>query len=250
MSMHKFGHFLREDLSLTFQYHDELNPLIWDGDELKQNIKERLLLVGRMFATFANIPNNAIRDIVFTGGNANYNYTPYSDLDVHLLIDITKIEGINRTFLDDYLYDKKVLWAYKHPSLTVMGYPVELYAQSYRDKLISPKANRGVYSLLNDKWLFKPNKQTPPDLKNDTGFKNRLEHLTKQIEDVLTKTGDHSQDVQRIKTKIRNMRSSGIHKAGELAIENLLFKELRNSGYINKLNDYLIAMQDKNLSVY
>ena len=103
--MHKFGHFLREDLSLTFEYHDELNPLIWDGDELKQNIKERLLLIGRMFAVFANIPEDAIRDIVFTGGNANYNYTPHSDLDVHLLINIPKIPGINRTYLDDYLYD-------------------------------------------------------------------------------------------------------------------------------------------------
>jgi len=249
MSMHKFGHFLREDISLTFQYHDELNPLIWDGDELKQNIKERLLLIGRMFAVFANIPEDAIKDIVFTGGNANYNYTPHSDLDVHLLINIPKIPGINRVYLDDYLYDKKLLWGYKHPSLTVMGYPVELYAQSYREKLVSPKANRGVYSLMQDKWLFKPRKEKPGDFHNDTGFKNRLEHLIKQIEDVLTKTGDHSEDIKRLKIKIRNMRTAGIHKAGELSTENLLFKELRNKGFISKLNDYIQQAEDSSLSL-
>jgi hypothetical protein len=247
--MHKFTRFLKEDLSLTFEYHDELNPMIWEDDKLKENIKERLLQIGKMFAVFANIPESAIRDIVFTGGNANYNYTPFSDLDVHLLVNMKNIP-VSRDFLDDYLYDKKLLWAYKHPALTVMGYPVELYAQSYREKLVSPKANRGVYSLMNDRWLFKPRKETPANLDKDEGFKHRLEGIIKNIENILIQPGDHSDDIRKLKVRIRNMRTAGIHKSGELSTENLLFKELRNMGYIDKLNDYLQKTADRELSIY
>ena len=51
--MHRFKTFIKEDLSLTLQYHDELNPMIWDeNDEMKEKVRQRLLDIGRMWADF------------------------------------------------------------------------------------------------------------------------------------------------------------------------------------------------------
>ena len=105
--MYKFRSFVREELALTLQYHDTLNQLIWDGDKMLPKIQDRLLQIGNMWAEFAHIPEDAIRDIVLTGGNANYNYTPYSDLDVHILMDMSKLPH-DKEFLADYLLDKKL----------------------------------------------------------------------------------------------------------------------------------------------
>ena len=45
------------------------------------------------------------------------------------------------------------------------------------------------------------------------------------------------------------MRSDSIAKQGEFALGNLVFKDLRNSGYIDKLNIYKKERMDKNLSL-
>ena len=84
----------------------------------------------REWAEFANIPKRAIKDVIVTGGNANYNYTPYSDIDLHLVVDKEQIDC--PAVLDDYLQSKKQLWALTH-DITVKGQPVELYAQDYKD---------------------------------------------------------------------------------------------------------------------
>jgi hypothetical protein len=53
----------------------------------------------------------------------------------------------------------------------------------------------------------------------------------------------------KLKEKFRTMRSAGLKKAGEYSIENLVFKELRNRGYLDKVNDYILSTQDENLSL-
>ena len=103
--------------------------------------------ISKAWATFANIPESAIRDIIFTGGNANYNYTKHSDIDLHLLVDKEKIDC--QELLDDYLQSKKQLWALTH-DITVKGQPVELYAQDFRDPF---RKGQGIYSLQLNRWL-------------------------------------------------------------------------------------------------
>jgi len=244
--MNKFRSFVREELALTLQYHDTLNQLIWDGEKMIPKIQDRLLQIGNMWAEFSHIPEDAIRDICLTGGNANYNYTPYSDLDVHVLMDMSKLPH-DKEFLADYLLDKKMLWAFKHPSLTVMGYPVELYAQNYREPVAS---HQGVYSLLKKKWLYKPNVENHPDFENDIALKAKIEEYIKMLDTVLSEPGDHVAEIKKLKEKFREMRSAGIHQSGEFSNENLIFKELRNRGYFQKLNDYLQKTMDTQLSLY
>lgn len=244
--MRSFRGFIKEDLALTLEYHDTLNPLLWEKDNLKDNVRERLNDIGEMWADFAKIPQDSIRDVVLTGGNANFNYTSHSDLDVHLLVNMAKLP-LKGDILDDFLYDKKVLWTYKHPGLTVMGYPVELYAQDYRQPVAS---QQGVFSLRKNKWLAKPNHENHADFENDIALKKKIEYYKDMIERILSEPGDHIAEINKLKEKFHNMRSAGIQKAGEFSMENLMFKDLRNRGYIEMLDNYLQKQRDKNLSLY
>jgi hypothetical protein len=52
-----------------------------------------------------------------------------------------------------------------------------------------------------------------------------------------------------LKKKLSDMRSSGIAKGGEFGFENLVFKELRNRGYLDKMNKYEKTAKDQQLSL-
>jgi hypothetical protein len=45
------------------------------------------------------------------------------------------------------------------------------------------------------------------------------------------------------------MRNAAISKGGEFSFENLVYKELRNQGYLDKLSVYAKTRQDKKLSL-
>src|SRR5256885_17100721 len=102
-----------KETKISLQYHAELNPKLWNDGQLHPEVRERLKQIGGMFADFCRIPRHQIKDIILTGGNANYNYTDKSDLDVHIVINKDDLR-VSREWLDDYLKDKKTLCSIKN----------------------------------------------------------------------------------------------------------------------------------------
>ena len=230
------------ETKISLEYHDQLNPKLWDGAKLKPEVKEALLKFGYAWADFAKIDRNIILDIIMTGGNANYNYTPKSDIDVHLVIDRNAL-GANREFVDEYLQDKKVLWTLTH-KISVLGYSLEPYAQDNADRY---PANQGVYSLKRSRWVQFPNRGNY-NWKDDPGLKRKVLFYKHLIDQVIRNKMD-VQSVKDLKAKIRNMRAASIAAGGEFSFENLVFKELRNRGYLDRLNRYEMSLKDKELSL-
>jgi len=254
----KFKHLIKsqqvkEDTSL--EYHDQLNPKIWDdGAILKPEVRSKLLQIASAWANFAKINPLDIKDIIFTGGNANYNYTSKSDIDLHLVInrndfghdhqcDCTSC-NINRMFVDEYLQDKKVLWTLTHSEISIYGYPVELYAQDIQDV---PHQGQGVYSVMYDRWIQLP-EFLDLHFESDPLLANKVTYYMKMIDKIIADKSDED-TVEKVKEKIRGMRGAAIAKGGEFSFENLVFKELRNAGYLDKLSDYQKSMKDKALSL-
>ena len=231
------------DLRLTLMYHEDLNVKFWDGLTLRTEVRDKLLEIGYIWAEFAKIPQNAIQDIILVGGNANYNYTEYSDLDLHLVVDKDEIAACQTDFLDDFLRDKKRLWALTH-DVTLYGQPVELYAQDIRDEI--PR-NQGTYSVLNQRWIQEPRKQYVDF--TDPLLKQKVRDMMERIDDLIDTQADDITVLNKLKEKIRTMRGSAIQRGGEFALENLVFKELRNRGYLDKLSKYIRTIEDKNLSL-
>jgi hypothetical protein len=230
------------ETKISLEYHSELNQKLWVGSRLKEDVRTKLLNFGYAWANFAKIPREMIMDIIMTGGNANYNYTPKSDIDVHLVIDRNAL-GSNREFVDEYLQDKKVLWTLTH-KISILGYQIEPYAQDNTDRY---PANQGVYSLKRDRWIQFPNRGNY-NWKDDPGLKRKV-MFYKHIIDQIIKNKMDIGSVRDIKSKIRDMRGAAIAKGGEFSFENLVFKELRNRGYLDKLNRYEMRIKTSELSL-
>jgi hypothetical protein len=227
----------------TLQYHDELNPVVWDDEKLKKEVRKKFLEIAKFWANYALIPDKAIKDIVITGGNANYNYTEYSDLDLHLIVNKDQIADCKDKILDEFLMNKKALWGLTH-DIKIYGIPVEIYAQDISEK---PGKSQGVYSVKTDKWVQKPVKEKV-DL-NDPLIQKKVSILAHNINYFIdSKTNDYA-TLERFKEKLKNMRSSAIKKGGEFSIENIVFKELRNRKLLDKFTTYILSVEDKNLSL-
>jgi hypothetical protein len=239
--MKPFKHLISEINELTLQYHQELNPKLWNKEKLKPEVRTKLLMIARTWAGFAKIPPDAVVDVILVGGNANYNYTGYSDIDLHLVVDMEKLpecEGL----LDEYLRGKKQLWSLVH-DISIYGHDVELYAQ---DKETPYTKDQGVYSIKNDQWIVQPTRKEV-DL-NDPLIKQKVEQYIQKI-DTLIDTSAEDEAFEGLKTKFRDMRAAALKQGGEYSVENLVFKELRNLGYLDKVSKYVRSRQDQRLSL-
>ena len=231
-----------ENFKLTLRYHDKLNPKIWDGNKLKSEISTKLKLIAKKWAEYANIPNKVIKDVILVGGNANFNYTRFSDLDLHLVVDQSDIANCP-DLLDDYLRDKKQLWSFTH-DIKIYGHDVELYAQDVSAPY--PKG-QGVYSIKQNKWLVEPKKENVTFTK-DAFLQRKIKDYMDQIDYLIDNNADE-EEFKKLKKKFRDMRSSSIQKGGEFSFENLIFKDLRNRGYFDKMNEYIKKSEDERLSL-
>lgn len=226
----------------SFSLKETLNPKVWENPDdpskakMKPKVRKGLLRIAEEFIDYLG-EDIFIEDIILTGSLSNYNWSEYSDFDLHVLVDMKHYE--NQSELYKELFNlKKQIFNDKH-DIRIFGYDVELYAQDTEEKHYSS----GVYSILNDEWVSEPEKM---ESKIDKEIlKNKIENWTEKIDTAI----DEDKDLQTLKDKIKDYRKSGLEKNGELSYENLVFKFLRRSGYIEKLFDEINKDVDKELSI-
>ena len=209
---------------------DKLNPEIWlDDDSLYPDVRKTMLANALEFIKFCNIEDVTYNDIIMTGSLANYNWTKYSDIDIHILLDFKQICD-DEELVGDIMKTKKALWENKVDA-TIKGYDVELYIQNIQE----PHISTGVYSIMNEKWVKKPmNQLVNIDLAN---VQLKSADIMNQIDDLLeTNNVIEALDLAiKLFDKIKKYRQIGLDRDGEYATENLVFKVLRNNGYLTKL---------------
>lgn len=227
--------------SISFQVHDQLNPTFWDGEILRPKVRSQLKKIAMAWIDYVGIDKSSIEDILLLGGNAGYNYTKYSDLDLHVVIDMSKAPDCP-DLLSDYFKDKKQLWTLTR-DIKIYGHDVEPYIEEVGKKR---RKNQGVYSIKTNKWIIFPGKFTG-DVDRDL-LKQKVSDMIGKINSVI-KTGNNVTVLENLLKKIRDMRNAGLDKSGEFAFENLVYKELRNKGYIDKLANHIIKLQDETLTL-
>ncbi len=211
------------------KFNNTLNPKFWNSShELNKEVSDKLKEIAYDYVDFLKIPKDAVEDIILTGSNCNYNWTKYSDLDLHILVDKEKIFDCDLEILDDWLSAKKKIYNSTF-DIKIKDTNVELYTQDIKEKHISS----GSYSILNDEWIKKP-KKTAPNI-NEPQIKKKVEYFTKKIENLENNDCINLEMLNHLKDKLKNMRTSGLEKFGEYSSENIAFKILRNSGYIERL---------------
>jgi len=233
-------------LSRGFPQHKELNPKIWEpgdgGYVLRKNVRRQLLTIAYDFLQYLNVPHLPVVDVLMIGSLANYNWNPYSDVDLHLLVDFSKVHA-DREVVSELFDAKKNLYNALY-DLTCEGYPVELYVQDVAE----PNAAEGVYSLLNDAWIKEPRERD--GTLNRKRILQKTKNVIARIEGVLGEKNPRRAlaMIDKMKEKIRQYRKAGLEKGGELAVENIVFKILRRLGYIERLSKYKTAVKNRLMS--
>ena len=229
------------DENLTYEYHKELCPEIWDNGELKPEVHERLMEIAEVFLDWIGDIIEP-EDITITGSLANYNYTKYSDIDLHIITDLKGYE-IDPELLKDYFNAKKAIWNLTR-DIKVKGHEVELYVQDASE----PHHASGVYSLRDEEWLTKPVMvQDKQDIDLEVVKKKRQTML--DLINFALGPDCNSECAEKAKHKFLLMRKAGLEQGGDFAPENLAFKELRRSGDIERLVKGVIGKKDKELSL-
>lgn len=211
-----------------------LNPKIWEGDKLKPEVVAKLKDIAAAFEEFIGV-DLEVTDYTITGSNANYTWTQYSDLDLHLIIKGTPTDEQRELF-----NAKKALWGEQH-DITIKGLPVECYVQGEDE----PHHSTGVYSIISQSWLVEP-KKIKPEV-DDAAVEAKKDAAMHEIETAML-----SKDLEKLRTvkdKIVKMRKAGLERAGEWSVENLVFKILRNLGLIDQITEKIRELEDQELSL-
>ena len=221
------------------KFHDQLNPDIWGADEhLRPEVRARLLAIADDFREYLGVRDLQIQDITISGSNAAYTYTPGSDIDLHLVVDLPEADAseVYRELFDA----KKYAYNDQH-DIRIGGHEVELYVQDARQ----PHVSQGIYSVRDGEWRRVPSRRRPTI--DDISVQSKYEDMGHRIEQAIA-SGDADR-LDRMAQRVRDMRQSGLAQTGEFGPENLAFKLLRRSGVLDQLRQARLAAQDRRLSL-
>jgi len=215
-----------------------------DGSyKMLDSVRDKLLIVSDKFMDFLGV-DFFVYDVVLTGSLANYNWSEFSDVDLHILIDYDETD-YNNMLLSEFFNAKKNVWNNLH-DIKIKNYEVEIYVQDIKEKHIAS----GVYSVLNNKWVIEPKKEKK-DIEDKLIIEKGTEYAS-LIDNLIQKNNkgiDVSKEIDKIKKKLKRFRQSGLDRGGEYSYENLTFKLLRRNEYIKKLIDLKKKVIDNKLSV-
>lgn len=222
---------LKSDVEI--EYHKNLNPKFWLNNHLKSNIRKNLLNLGKYyFKTLELDPKVKLKDIIFTGSLANYNYTDSSDIDLHIVIDYKDISD-DIEFVKNYFLQKRAAWESSN-DVKIDTYPVEIYVQDIDEQNIG---KGGIYSILNNKWVKKPKYKLPEvDRHLITQKVNKYLDIFNKIsmmKDSLNKIESYN----KVLKKIKKERGEATQTEGEFSVNNLVFKVLRNKKVFDIIKD-------------
>ena len=230
-----------------FVMNDELNPRIWDENQkMKPEVKKNLLKIADDYFESLKIPGVDIEDVCITGSLANYNWSKYSDVDLHIIIDYKDVP-VDEVLVQDFFKSKSSNWNKEH-DVKIYDYDVELYVQDINESHHST----GVYSILNNEWVTKP--QNKKINFNDKSVKDKSIRIMDRIEDLYDELNDGDYDVavkgvEKLTEKIKKMRQSGLESGGEFSVENIVFKVLRRNGMLDRLYDIKTVAYDKSVTL-
>ena len=235
MNLKEFDEFRLGD---AVHFHTKLNPAVFLGDKMREDVRTQLLNIAEDFVDHLGIKHLDIKDITLSGSSAAYSYTSHSDIDLHIVVDYNQ-------FSDDDVYRelfdaKKVVYNDSH-DIKINGFEVELYVQDSNLPVIS----LGEYSVLRDAWIRLPRKRKA----NFDQYATKLKYQ-KLIK--LARYAIKSHNAGKIKNVLRTIkkyRQAGLDFNGEFGPENLAFKALRSNGIIQRLYDKLQELHDERLSL-
>lgn len=230
----------------SFEVNDTLEPEVWEDNKIKPEVREALLKIVKDF--LIDLPFDLeVEDITLTGSLANYNWSRYSDVDLHILVDFKKVDD-NQELVAQFFRNLQTNWNNTH-DIYMSDYEVEIYFQDTNE----PHMSTGIYSIQNDEWVTEPKPEAASiDYAN---IEKKATDISDRITDIQRMLDEEDEEekvldaIDRLKAKIRNMRKTGLEGAGQFSVENLAFKVLRRSEELKRLSDLKVKAYDSMMTV-
>lgn len=230
----------------SFNFKKQLNPKIWEDNKLKKNVRKQLIKIAKEFVKSTDIEFIPV-DIVIVGSIASFNWSKYSDIDLHIITDFKSIND-NTELVKNYLYSKKCEWNNDHRDLKIYGYDVELYAQDINEE----NESNGIYSVKYNHWIKIPSAKHKQLDKNTIKeiaamYINKIEYYNRKFDEL---SSDKAFLLLQSKVKylydlIIQGRKKSLPVEGEQATGNIIFKVLRRSGHLEMINKLKKKLFDK-----
>jgi len=231
----------------SFKVQKELNPDIWlmddEGYKMRPEIRDSLLKIVEDYEEFVDIDLD-VEDVVLTGSLSNFNWSEFSDVDLHILIDFEDpSESIEKKYLDS----RRIIWNSLR-DVNVKGFESEIYVQDSKEQHFAS----GMYSVMYNNWVVEPEeKEVVLDPKKILSKSKQWMDMIDQIEDNMERTSPNElmYTVDDLKRRLKKYRGAGLADKGEYSYENLTFKFLRRNGYVGKLMGLKNKLIDKSLTL-
>lgn len=237
-----------DDLNLdSFKVRGELQPDIWINGKINSEVRKHLLEIAHDFYDSLEIKWSRPLDVLITGSLANYNWSEYSDIDLHLVLNFSEVYD-DTELLEDYFKAKKDLWNNDHENLKIYGFPVEVYMEDTAD----PPKSAGKFSLFKNEWIEEPKDLSDAKL-NEDFIKSEAAKIMTKIDD-LRESEENPRSIynkcDRIFEYMKDIRKKGLEtEAAEMSSGNIIWKVLRREGYIDKLVDIMVDAYDSGKSI-
>jgi predicted nucleotidyltransferase len=200
--MNKFQQILN-----SFSIKKTLNPKIWENPEdptkatMVPKVRKALERIADEFIEYLG-DDVFVEDVVLTGSLSNFNWSEFSDFDLHVIVDLQQYENDSELYKELFNLKKQV-FNDKH-DIKIYGYDVELYAQDAEESHYAS----GVYSVMNNEWVTKP-KKFKAEIDKDI-LSGKIKNWTEKIDKSLE--SDETEVLDNIKNKLKEYRQSGLEK--------------------------------------
>jgi predicted nucleotidyltransferase len=227
-------------------YYTHLDRM--EREVMKLEVRLKLKRIANAFLRDHNIDPDAVEDIYFTGSLAGYNYHPDSDIDLHIVVDFSKVNQ-DLDMVRDLFNSRRLVWNERH-NITIFGHEVEIYIEDVDE--VYDDEDRPVYSLTKDRWINPP-KRLNKDFDYNSAMKKAqmIMHQVGLVQELMNqeKFVEAKRQATRIFAKLKRMRKAGLQREGAYSPENIAFKILRKQGYIDQLGDLKSASFDRMMSL-
>lgn len=215
-----------------------LSPEVWAGEKLRPEVANALGRIAKRFLKELEL-DLEVKDLILTGSYAGRTWGPGSDLDLHIVADISSTKDPEALQRATKL--AKFKWEEEH-DVTIRGIPVEVYVEDVDE---NPPEATGRWSITHNRWLLEP-PDDPPAFDESKVVKKVMD-----FREVIRRAREARSESSLMSAmkRITKMRRAGLERGGELSGENLAYRVLRRTGELQAAWDDIHDIVDHDLSI-
>ena len=207
----------------------ELDPRIWNGPDLKPEVREKSLAIVDRIVQNSGIAGLSVDAVELFGSNASYEYDNTSDFGIHAFVHSPTLTP---KALDDSLrLLNDDVERRQEGRITFNGVVVEVTLHSERTENYRPSPGIGQYSVSQGRWIERPVKQ--PDNFDRATMATDMKKFIDEYNDLATaytadKKGFNCSRFGDLDSKMSAYRNSGFTQGlGSRSTQNLAYRALR-----------------------